>query len=198
MPTHVLGVCGSMSADSRTRKMLAIALESAAAAGAETRFLDLRETVLPIMDPESDSQPGLPAVRLVTESAAWADGFLLATPEYHGNQSGALKNWFDFLYRELSGKVAGVLAMTGGGTGDMAIVSARNSFNWCHGFTLPFHAAANSSHWSGEELDGKVRDRLVRLGRDVVRFAGVLRKAWEEAKALGKGPEAGFAGMHVT
>ncbi len=197
MPTHILGVCGSTSSDSRTRKLLAIALESAMAAGAETRLVDLRDTVLPIMDPDSDDQGNAPAVKLVKESATWAHGFILATPEYHGAVSGALKNWFDFLYGELSGKVAGVLAQTGGGTGDMSIVSAKNSFNWCHGFTLPFHAAANSSHWKENELDPKVKDRVVRVGKDVVRYAAVIRKAWEEARALGKGPEAGFAGFHV-
>ncbi|MCC6740330.1 MAG: NAD(P)H-dependent oxidoreductase [Planctomycetia bacterium] len=197
MALHILGVCGSTSEDSRTRKLLALSLEAAAAAGAETRSLDLRQTVLPVMDPDSADQGALPAVKLVRESAAWADGFVLATPEYHGSMSGALKNWFDFLYRELSGKVAAVLAQTGGGTGDMSIVSVKTSFNWCHGFTLPFHAAANSSQWAGEELDAKVRDRVVRLGTDVVRYAAVVRKAWDEAKALGKGPGAGFAGFHV-
>jgi len=177
--------------------MLEMAVESAKAAGAETRIVDLRETVLPVMDPESKEQGATAPVKLIKETAGWADGFLLATPEYHGNISGALKNWFDFLYRELSGKVAGVLAMTGGGGGDMSIVSTKNSFHWCHGFTLPFHAAASNSSWTGEELDPKVRDRLVRLGRDVVRYASVIRTAWDEAKALGKGPEAGFAGFHV-
>ncbi|MEK7470155.1 MAG: NAD(P)H-dependent oxidoreductase [Planctomycetota bacterium] len=197
MPTHILGVCGSISSDSRTRKLLGIALDASIAAGAETRLLDLRDTVLPIMDPESKEQASLPAVKLVKESAAWADGFVLATPEYHGNQSGALKNWFDFLYHELSGKVGAVMAQTGGGTGDMSIVSAKNAFNWCHGFTLPFHAAANNSQWKGDELDPKVQDRVVRLGRDVVRYAEAIGKAWREAKALGKVPEAGFAGFHT-
>ena len=197
MPTHILGVCGSTSSDSRTRRMLEFSLESAKAAGAETRLVDLRETVLPIMDPERKEQGSTAPVKLIKETAIWADGFLLATPEYHGNISGALKNWFDFLYRELSGKVAGVLTMTGGGSGDMSIVSTKNSFQWCHGFALPFHAAASNAHWAGEELDAKVRDRLVRLGRDVARYAFVIRKAWDEAKALGKGPEAGFAGFHA-
>ncbi|MCE9582388.1 MAG: NAD(P)H-dependent oxidoreductase [Planctomycetes bacterium] len=197
MPTHILGVCGSMSGDSRTRKMLEIVLGSAAAAGAETRTLDLRETVLPLMDPESKDQGDLPAVKLVRENAVWAEGFVLATPEYHGNQSGALKNWFDFLYPELAGKVAAVIAMTGGGHGDMAIISTKNSFNWCHGFTLPFHAAATSAHWDGDKLNEKVHDRLIRLGKDVVRYAGVIGRAWADAKSLGKGPDAGFAGFHA-
>jgi NAD(P)H-dependent FMN reductase len=197
MPTHILGVCGSVSSDSRTRKLMDTVLESARAAGAETKTIDLRDTVLPVMDPDSAEQREHAAVKLVRETATWADGFVLATPEYHGNQSGALKNWFDFLYRELSGKVATVVAQTGGGSGDMSIVSAKNAFMWCHGFALPFHASATGASWTGEVLDAKVQDRLVRLGRDVVRYAQVVRKAWEEAKALGKGPEAGFAGFQA-
>lgn len=198
MSTRVLCVCGSNSKESRTRMLLEMAAEGARAAGAETTLLDLREVVLPIMDPDSPEQKQLPAVRRVHETAAWAQGFLLATPEYHGNESGALKNWFDFLYPELAGKTAGVIASTGGGGGDMSIVSAKNSFNWCHGFTLPFHVAARGADWEGDILrNAKIADRLGRLGRDVVRYAQAIGPAWEAARRLGQGAEAGFAGFHA-
>ncbi|MBI2922267.1 MAG: NAD(P)H-dependent oxidoreductase [Planctomycetes bacterium] len=198
MSIHVLSVCGSSSKDSRTRRILEIAAAGARAAGAEIDFLDLRETALPIMDPDSATQKADPTVKRVLETAAWAQGFLIATPEYHGNLSGALKNWFDFLYPELAGKVAGVVASTGGGGGEMSIVSAKNSFNWCHGFTLPFHVAARGADWEGETLrDEKIVDRLGRLGRDVVRYTQAIAPAWEAAKKEGKGPESGFAGFHT-
>ncbi|NUN48163.1 MAG: NAD(P)H-dependent oxidoreductase [Candidatus Brocadiae bacterium] len=197
-PTRVLAVCGATSRGSRTRRLLAIAAESARAAGAEIRTLDLREVILPLYISDDDALDSHPAVVKAREEASWADGFLIGTPEYHGTQSGALKNWFDFLYAELSGKVAGMLAQTGGGGGDMSIMSAKASFAWCHGFTLPFHAAATGRDWKDDALtNDRVRDRLVRLGRDVVRYAPVIRAAWQDALTLGKGPEAGFAGFHV-
>jgi FMN reductase len=198
MAVRVLCVCGSMSPGSRTRKLLEIAAGGASAAGAEIRTLDLREMVLPIMLPEDPGQLTHPSVLQVKDTATWADAFLLATPEYHGSMSGVLKNWFDFLYPELAGKVAGIMSQTGGGTGDLSIVAAKTSFQWCHGFTLPFHVGISSRDWEGDRLASpKTEDRLVRLGHDVVRYAAAIRPAWEEALKSGKGPESGFAGFHV-
>jgi FMN reductase len=110
--------------------------------------------------------------------------------------SGALKNWFDFLYGELAGKFAGVVATTGGGTGDMSITAVKTCFQWCHGFVLPFHAAAPTAAFDGLELvDPRVVDRIQRVGHDVARYAPLLRAAFEQARAL-EGPEGGVAGLH--
>lgn len=198
MATKIAVICGSARKACRTLIVTRIAMEGAIQAGAEARLLDLAELDLPVMKPDDASQAAIPAVQLVREMARWADGFLLGTPEYHGNLSGALKNWFDYLYPELAGKLAGVVAVTGGGSGDMSIVATKNSFAWCHGFTLPFHAAARGSDFEGAVLvDEKVRDRVQRVGHDVVRYAPVLRAAFESAKAEGRSVPAGFAGLHA-
>ena len=87
---------------------------------AQLRTLELRDHTLPLMVWGDASQSKDPKVIELRELASWADGFLIGTPEYHGSMSGALKNWFDFLYGELAGKLAAVVATTGGGTGDKA------------------------------------------------------------------------------
>ena len=134
----------------------------------------------------------------VREAAARADGFIIITPEYHGNMSGALKNWFDFLYIELAGKFAGALAVTGGGSGDMSVMAVKNSFSWCHGFTLPFHAAARPEDFDGNRLvNERVIERVRRIGSDVVRYAPLIRKTFEAARASGPEWTAGIAGMHA-
>lgn len=170
---------------------------AATEAGAEVSRCDLAQLSLPVMSLEDPAQQHLPAVVEIRKEAAAADGFILITPEYHGNMSGALKNWFDFLYLELAGKFAGIIAVTGGGGGDMSVMSVKNSFNWCHGFTLPFHAVAKPADFDGTTLTSeKVHERVHRIGHDVVRYAPLIRATFEQARAGGPGKASGVAGMH--
>lgn len=195
---RVLLVSGSRHLESHLHDLVRIAAEAARDAGAELQTLALDELELPVMHYNDRSQRDLPAVQRVRETARWADGFILATPEYHGNMSGCLKNWFDFLYGELAGKFAGVIACTGGGGGDMSITSVKNSFMWCHGFTLPFHAAARKTDFAdGKLINPKIIDRVQRIAHDVVRYAPLIRAAFEQARATGKDVGAGVAGMHA-
>ncbi|MFO7565101.1 MAG: NAD(P)H-dependent oxidoreductase [Enhygromyxa sp.] len=196
MPPKVLVVCGSSREDGNLEQVVAVASTAARAAGAEVRELFLRDVQLPVMVWGDRDQAALPEVQLIREQAHWADGFILGTPEYHGSMSGALKNWFDFLYGELAGKFAGVVATTGGGTGDMSITAVKTCFSWCHGFVLPFHAAAPASAFEQDKLaDARIIDRIQRIGHDVARYAPVLRATFEQARAL-EGPEGGVAGLH--
>ncbi len=197
MSVKLLIVSASTRETSRTRALAKRLHPVAEAAGAETRHLDLHETRLPMFDAGDKTLDDDPAVRLVKESAEWADAFLLGTPEYHGGMSGAMKNWLDFLYEELAGKLAGVYAVTGGGGGDMSITSVKDGFHWCHGFTLPFHAAARGVDFDGLDMINEgTWDRLQRIVHDLVRYAPLLHGAFEEAKAEGKAVSAGFARYH--
>ncbi|HEY8379899.1 MAG TPA: NADPH-dependent FMN reductase [Nannocystis sp.] len=191
-------VSGSSRLESRVQAVVALAADTARAAGADVQVILLHELALPVMVHGDARQDELPGVRAIRRSAAWADGFILVTPEYHGSMSGCLKNWFDFLYEELAGKFAGVLAVTGGGSGDMSITAVKNSFAWCHGFTLPYHAAARASDFDadGNLESPAVADRVRRIAHDVVRYAPILRAAFEAARAIGPGVEAGVAGTH--
>jgi len=135
-------------------------------------------------------------VKHVRESAAWAQGFVLASPEYHGSMSGALKNWFDFLWREIAGKVAGVVAVTSGGHAEQAAFAIKTSFQWCRGWTLPFHAAVIHSNFEdGRLVDPRGLDRVQRVGHDVTRYAPLLTRGFDDASALGAEPPSGFAGL---
>lgn len=190
-------MCGSSRADGRLEQVVSLAARSARAAGAQVRELWLEQVQLPVMIWGDEAQARLSDVIDIREQARWADGFILGTPEYHGNMSGALKNWFDFLYSELAGKLAGVVATTGGGTGDMSITAVKTCFGWCHGFVLPFHAAATSASFSNDVLtDAAVIERIERIGHDVVRYAPLLRQAFEAAREV-PGVAGGFAGLHV-
>lgn len=196
---RILVVSGSARQDSHVHELVRIAADTAARAGAEVEVLRLHELALPVMRHGDTDQDALAPVQAVRAAAAGADGFILVTPEYHGSMSGCLKNWFDFLYGELAGKFAGVLAVTGGGGGDMSITAVKTSFNWCHGFTLPYHAAARGTDFGadGALSNPGVRDRVERVAHDVVRYAPVLRQTFESARALGRVVAAGVAGTHA-
>lgn len=197
-PPRILVVSGSSRLESHVHEVVRIAAETAAEAGASVEILRLHDLELPLMRNGDDAQQALPAVQAARASATAADGFILVTPEYHGSMSGCLKNWFDFLYDELAGKFAGALAVTGGGSGDMSITAVKTSFNWCHGFTLPYHAAARASDFAADGSLGNpgVRDRVRRVAFDVVRYTPVIRATFDAARALGRGVESGVAGTH--
>ncbi|PCC75672.1 FMN reductase [Nannocystis exedens] len=192
-------VSGSSRLESRVHAVVGLAAETAASAGATVEVVSLHELTLPVMVYGDRSQDDLPGVQTIRRHAAWADGFILCTPEYHGNMSGCLKNWFDFLYEELAGKFAGVLAVTGGGGGDMSITAVKTSFAWCHGFTLPYHVAARAVDFDAEGnlVNNMVADRIRRVAYDVVRYAPLVHGAFEEARRLGPGVQAGVAGAHT-
>jgi FMN reductase len=196
---RVLLVVGASRPDHHVDATADVAAAQATAAGADLRRTDLARLRLPVMEFGNRDQAVLPQVLAIREEAAWAEGFILLTPEYHGSMSGTLKNWFDYLYRELAGKFAGVVAVTGGGGGDMSITAVKNCFMWCHGFALPFHAAAKPTDFgpSHQLVGPRVIDRIARIAHDVCRYSRVVGGAFEEARALGAGVEAGVAGMHA-
>ncbi|MBE7559824.1 NAD(P)H-dependent oxidoreductase [bacterium] len=175
--TRILAVNGSMREACHTIELARIAMAAAEEAGAEVQLLDLREVGLPMYEAHLDYEDQ-PAVQRVVETARWADGFLVGSPEYHGSMSGALKNWFDHLYHELAGKLFGFFAATGGSQGVSAVEHMRASAHYCHGWVLPYLAAAREADFDHHDhlTNAKVIDRLRRLGRDVAVYAPLLRR----------------------
>ncbi len=175
--TRILAVSGSMRDPCHTIVLARIAMEAAAEAGAEVQLLDLREVGLPMYEAHLDYDDH-DAVKRVVETARWADGYLVGSPEYHGSMSGALKNWFDHLYHEISGKLFGFFAATGGSQGVSAVEHMRAAAHYCHAWTLPYHTSARDAEFDNNDrlTSEKVIDRLHRIGRDVTLYAPLLRE----------------------
>lgn len=92
----ILGLGGTTSPISSTEMALAISLQAAEAAGAETElFGSDRLMALPHYrsDPAGLNQTGKDLVELVRR----ADGIVISSPGYHGTVSGLVKNAIDYI-----------------------------------------------------------------------------------------------------
>src|SRR5687767_5557001 len=99
----IAAFAGSLRAGSLNKKLLAIGVEAARAAGADVTVVDLRELALPLFDQDIEDASGLPegAKRFKAILRA-SDGFLIASPEYNSSVTAALKNAIDWASREES------------------------------------------------------------------------------------------------
>ena len=182
---RVTGVCGSLSEDGATKKALTIALQGAAEYGAETVLLELRDFDLVFYG--SVPQDEYPSdVLHLREALRDSQGIILATPEYHGSLTGALKNMLDLMtIEDFETKIIGLVGIAGGDIG--AINSLNTMKTICrnlHCWVLPQEVSiANSARMFAD--DGTVKNsalekRLLNVGRQVVKFASVQRTVQQD------------------
>ncbi len=182
---RMTGVCGSLSADGATRKALTIALRGAAEYDAETALLELRDFNLVFYGsvPENEYPPDVMQLRQALKDS---QGIILATPEYHGSMSGALKNMLDLMsIDDFETKIIGLVGVAGGDIG--AINSLNTMKTICrnlHCWVLPQEVSiANSAKTfddDGAVKDPAIEERLLNVGRQVVKFASVQRRVQQD------------------
>ena len=178
---RVAGIAGSLRPGSYTRMAVEIALRGAQEAGATTTFIDLRDFDLNFVETKMpDDQVSAPVRRLRAE-VKQADGVILGTPEYHGSFSGVIKNALDHMgFDEFEGKMVGLVGVSGGVMGAFsAITSLREVGRALHAWVVPEQAVIPEA-WKAFTPDGKLKDpalekRLLRVGKEVVRFATLHR-----------------------
>jgi len=95
---------------------------------AEYELIDLKDFNLPLLD--EPVAAGMSDHYTKSHTIAWSrkissfDAFVFVTPEYNHATSGALKNAFDYLYKEWNNKAAGLIGYGGMG-GVRAIENLR-------------------------------------------------------------------------
>ncbi|MFB6293705.1 MAG: NADPH-dependent FMN reductase [Halonotius sp.] len=171
---HIVALAGSLRDESFTRVATSHALEGAAAAGATTELLDLREFDLPPLDPDLDGQGD--SDDLVARVDA-ADAVILGSPMYHGSYSGVLKNALDYCgFDEFEGKTVGLLAVSGGSFPVTALEHLRSVCRALNAWVVPHQAAVPNSYSAFEDgafVDDDTADRVATLGERVVRYADI-------------------------
>lgn len=176
MALNILGVGGSLRAGSRSTRALAVCLDGCRKHGAAVRLLDLRTLDLPLFRPEESTEH--PAVREAAAAVGWADAFLLATPDYHGSMSGAVKNFLDYHWKEFAGKLFGFVCSSHE-KGLTAMDQMRTVVRQCYGWSLPYGVALHGDQDFGPEgtiTNHKVTQRLEMTARDLVVYGALLRR----------------------
>jgi chromate reductase len=125
---RVLGVSGSLRADSHNTRLLEEAA-TAAPAGVEVELFDpacIAE--LPIYDQDLEEAGAPASVERLREAWAGADAILFATPEYNGSVPGGLKNAIDWASRpKLDAALLNkTVAVVGASTGQFGAIWAQN------------------------------------------------------------------------
>jgi FMN reductase len=175
----VVGLGGTLRAESSTHRALVAALDAAERAGTETTLLDARALRLPLYDP---SVPATAAVDRLISAVRRAEGLIVASPGYHGGPSGLVKNALDYLEElrtderpYLDGRAVGCIVCAAGWQATTTtLVSLRSMVHALRGWPTPLGVAINATE-PLVDRDGAIREgvraQLELLGQQVATFA---------------------------
>lgn len=186
MTIRLLGVCGSVRVDSYSSRLAAMVLTVAREHRAETRMLELGAIDLPTYNPDKEAMDH-EGLRVTTEAVNWADAFLLASPDYHGSMSGAMKNFLDFYWSEFAGKLFGY-ACASHEKGLTVMEQMRTSVRQCYGWSLPYGVSVHGEKdfdSSGQVVNTQMARRVQILARDLIVYGALIRGQFQRDLAEG-------------
>jgi FMN reductase len=178
---YIVGIGGTIRADSTSEKALRMTLSYAELGGAEVRIFGGAAIEFPIYV-AGDPSRSLAASELIRELRR-ADGIILASPGYHGSISGLLKNCLDYteemrndVLPYFEGRAVGVIACAAGWQATGSTLSAlRSIVHALRGWPTPYGAAINTIgnpfNTGGGPADQSVTAQLQMLANQVVEFA---------------------------
>ncbi len=169
----VLGVAGSLRGGSYSTQALNLVLRNAEKHGAVVRLLELGKANLPMYG--SGQVP-----EQVSSAVQWADAFVLASPDYHGSMSGALKNFLDHFFEEFAGKLFGYVVASHE-KGLTVMDQMRTAVRQCAGWSLPYGVSVNGEQdfSAGSLANPKVDKRIRMTARDLVVYGRLLRAQFQ-------------------
>jgi len=176
MTIKILGVASSMREGSYGTRTLKTVLDAAGKNEAKTRLLDLRSIRMPMFNPDISNEHH-EQLEKVIEDLNWADAFVLASPDYHGSMSGAMKNFLDFYWEEFAGKTFGYICSSHE-KGLTVMDQMRTAVRQCYGWSLPYGVSINGEedfNEKGEIVNSLLVKRLKMLARDLVVYGKLIR-----------------------
>jgi len=181
MAFKILGVGSSMRRNSYGTKALKFILDMTKKYDTETRLLNLRETKLPLFDPDGSTEEDTSLsdeLRKITDYVIWADAFVLVSPDYHGSMSGVMKNFLDHYWEEFAGKTFGYVC-TSHEKGLTAMDQMRTAIRQCYGWSLPYGVSINGEldfNTKGEIINDLLAKRLDMFAHDLVTYGRLIRE----------------------
>jgi chromate reductase len=164
----VLGISGSLRADSHNTKLLRTASELLPP-DVDFELWDGLKAVPPY-DEDDDVQPAPAAVAALREAIAGADAVLFATPEYNWSIPGVLKNAIDWVSRPLASNPLRnkPVAVIGASTGAFGAVWSQAELRKVLSATgarvledeVPVGHAHTRFDEEGRLVDGELREQL--------------------------------------
>ncbi|HEY9486555.1 MAG TPA: NAD(P)H-dependent oxidoreductase, partial [Nitrososphaeraceae archaeon] len=151
-------------------------LEKAQRHGADTSMIELSKINLPIFNPNKPIEIS-EDIKNINEQIVKADGFILATPDYHGSMSGGLKNFLDYYWYEFSGKIFGYI-VSSHEKGLTVMDHMRTTIRQCYGWSLPYGLSINTEYDLDEYHNINNPTLLLRsenMSRDIVTYGKLLR-----------------------
>jgi FMN reductase len=178
----VVGLGGTIRANSSTERALRLSLTVAESLGCRTVLLSGPDIDLPNYRPELKEIPAS-AKRLVAVLRE-ADGVIIGSPGYHGGISGLVKNALDYIEEMnkderpyLDGLPVGCIATGAGWQGAVATLSAlRDVVHALRGWPTPVGVAVNTAEAVIDPSDAGFSVRHVQqinlMVRQIVEFTG--------------------------
>jgi len=178
-PVRIVGLGGSLRAESTSRSALQTALDGAAATGADVQLISVRDLGLPLYTAEH-APPA--AAHQFADTVHACHAMIWSSPTYQGSVSGSFKNALDWLILladrtppYLSNKPIGLVATAGGFQGLQTVNSmdfmARSLRGWSVPLVMPVPQSWQSFDPGGRLTDDAVAAQLRALGAEVARAA---------------------------
>jgi FMN reductase len=179
MAIRIVGLGGSLAQESTSLAAVRVALEGAAAAGADIELHDIKALDLPMYVPNMAKPPGA-AVELC-ESVFRCDGMIWSSPLYHGTISGSFKNALDWLQllsdrkpAYLTDRIVGLISTAGGTQGLQAVNTMEFVVRALRGWAVPLVIPIPQA-WRviqhGTVMNDHIANQLRTLGGEVARAA---------------------------
>ncbi len=178
-PARIVGLGGSLRAASTSRSALQVALDGAAASGADVQLISIRDLDLPLYTAEHAIPP---AAHQFAETVYGCDAMVWSSPTYQGSVSGSFKNALDWLILlaertppYLSNKPIGLISTAGGVQGLQTVNAmdfiARSLRGWSVPLVMPVPQSWQSFDPDGHLVDEAIAAQLRALGAEVLRAA---------------------------
>jgi FMN reductase len=192
-PLKILAVVGTLTRDSVLSAVVAQAVSQWQAAGCLVDVFDFQKEPLALFNPDvTRTQPGYAELKARVDAA---DVLLLATPDYHGSVSGALKNFLDYFWHEFAGKLF-VTMVASHEKGLTVADQLRTVARQCYAWTLPYGVTFSQDDLKQGQITSEALERRVRMMVRDSRVYGALLAEQRRADLRGSGP--GFMDKYKT